>query len=258
MIALIDGDSLLYKIGFIFQETNNWNELEVELGLDEPLYIVDTDIVSAKNAIDALIDNIMFKTGTDDVEIWLTGYNNFRYQVDPTYKHNRSKAIKPVLYTELWDYICKKYKANIAHGYEADDVVVYKKTIKPNKYVLCAIDKDVLCQTVGTHYNYTKDEMITITKQEAIRFAYYQTLVGDKVDGYPGCPGIGPVKAKQLLDKAEDTTDDIELSYWLETKQAFEAKGLTEEDAIKQMRLANMHQLDDTKIKLWKPPKHLG
>jgi 5'-3' exonuclease len=28
----------------------------------------------------------------------------------------------------------------------------------------------------------------------------YQVLVGDSTDNYPGCPGIGAVKANKLLD----------------------------------------------------------
>lgn len=35
-------------------------------------------------------------------------------------------------------------------------MVVYLKTTHPLQYVLCAIDKDVLYQTEGNHYNYNK------------------------------------------------------------------------------------------------------
>ena len=245
MKALIDGDSLLYKAGFTFEEKFDWNELEVELGKSQPQYDYDTDLVAAKNAVDALIEAILFHTGTYEVEIWLSSPSNFRFTVDPTYKSNRSNSRKPLLYQELLAYLTKKYNVYTAEGYEADDKVVYLKTTYPDDYFLCAIDKDVLYQTEGTHYNYHTSSMITVTKEEADRFAYYQCLVGDQVDGYPGCPGIGKVKATKLLDESTD--------YWKTVVDTYKSKGLTEADALKQMRLANMHQLHNNIIILWSP-----
>ena len=256
MIALIDGDSLIYKIGFTFEETIVWNEDEVDT---EPIVSTHLDYHNAYSAIDSLIESIMFKTCSSSVQLWLTKGNNFRYTVDSTYKHNRKENRKPQMYQELFNYLVDNYNANIANGYEADDVVVYLKSTYPDEYILCAIDKDVLYQTTGYHYNYNKEEFITVDDYMATRFPYLQTLTGDQVDGYPGCKGIGAVKANKILDKAEELAikHNIPLieSYWIEIVKTFEEKGLTEEDAITQMRLANMKQFNGKIIDLWTPLK---
>lgn len=256
MVALIDADSLIYKTGFTFEQKFNWNELELELGIEEePDSYTHSDLLLAKNAVDALVENIKFNTGCDEVEMWLTKGHNFRYDVYKDYKHNRKDSRKPMDYDNLWDYLVTKYGAKVAEGFEADDIVVYKKTKDPENYFLCAIDKDVLLQTVGTHYNYNKDEFITVTEEDAERFFYFQTLTGDVVDGYPGCPGIGKARADKILDEeAEDEEDSL----WSRVVATYEARGLTKEDALVQARCASMHQLYEDKkgnykVKLWTP-----
>lgn len=244
MIALIDGDSLIYKIGFTFQETIVWNEDDVDT--KDKIVSTYADLQSGYKAIDSLVDSIMFKTNCDEVEIWLTkSGSNFRHVVYSDYKHNRKASAKPILYDALFEYLIKHYNANVTVGYEADDMVVYLKTTNPSDYFLCAIDKDVLYQTVGNHYNYNKEEFIKVNEKEADRFAYYQCLVGDTTDGYPGCPGIGDKKATKLLDESDD--------YWKTIVETYKSKGLTEYDAIVQMRLANMHQFNGKIIELWTP-----
>lgn len=98
----------------------------------------------------------------------------------------------------------------IAVGIEADDMVVYLKDNNYDKYILCAIDKDVLYQTEGSHYDYGRETTVTINKDEAIWFAYYQTLSGDATDGYKGCPGIGKVKATKLIEGIYDEVEIME------------------------------------------------
>ena len=78
---------------------------------------------------------------------------------------------------------------------------------------------------------------------------YFQTLAGDTSDGYKGCPGIGKVKANNAL---VDCNNEVEM--WEATIELYEAKGLTAEDAVLTMQLANMHQLHGDSIILWQPP----
>jgi len=103
------------------------------------------------------------------------------------------------------------------------------------------IDKDVLYQTEGTHYNYHTDEFVETTKEEATYYAYLQTLMGDPSDGYTGIPRVGKVKATKILD---GLTSEQEM--WEAVVAAYEEKGLTVDDAINTMRLANMHQYNGT------------
>ena len=248
MIALIDADSLLYKVGFAIEDKVIWNEQEVALGLEEPEIEYYTDIEQCKTTFEQMVDNIVFATDCDSAYLVFSGKGNFRLDLPSSYKENRSETRKPLGYQELRDFAEDVYHSYTPEGMEADDYVVYMKTTYPEDYILCAIDKDVLYQTVGTHYNYGKDEEVTVTEWEAIKFAYYQTLTGDTSDGYKGAIGIGPVKANNILANCE-TEEEL----WKAVVATYEERGQTEEEAIWTMRLANMHQYDGTKIVLWKP-----
>lgn len=248
MIALIDADSLLYKAGFSFEDKTCWNELEIEIGIEEnPVTTISSDLLLSKNAIDATIEHIKFKTGCDEVELWITGNSNFRFNVMSTYKGNRVDCRKPLDYNELYKYLVNKYKANIANNVEADDMVVYLKKEYPDKYVLCAIDKDVIYQSVGTHYNYNKDEFVEVTPREAERFFWFQVLTGDTVDGYKGCIGIGKAKATKLLDSIEEecraTKGLFGSCYKREVLRIYLENGQSEEEFLATCRVANMHQI---------------
>jgi DNA polymerase-1 len=239
MIALVDADSLLYKIGFTFQEKTDWGEGE---GVS-----VTADIQSAKVAIDGQIEAIRFATGCDEVELWLTGGDNFRHTIVDDYKANRT-ADKPILHTGLWQHLVDNYDTKVAMGYEADDKVVYLKKHYPDDYFLCAIDKDILYQCVGTHFNYNKGETVTTTPKEALRFFFFQCLVGDPTDNYKGVTGIGKVGANKLLDIAEDTKQPLWKSYYTTTIETImERMKMSERKAkayfLTQARLASMHQL---------------
>ena len=275
-IALIDADSFLYRAGFALEEE-----------LDNGTFHVD--LRNAKDFLDGLIDGILFNTECDDYELWLTGKENFRYKIaeeslKDSYKFNRKESRKPDKFDEMWDYLRIHHKAKVTPFCEADDVVVTKKTESPDVYVLCAIDKDVLYQTEGTHYNYGKDEFVTVSKEESIYYAYLQTLTGDTTDGYKGCFRIGPAKAvailgvpygngkmlKDLLQKAKVKPEKIkellkgtqydERQMWARVLCNYRRSKQSPQEALATMRLANMHQLvrdhkGKLKLNLWTPVK---
>lgn len=248
-IALVDADSMIYKVCFALEEKEVWNEWEVEQGIDEELDITySIDLDQCYSNFDKMVEDILY--GADCTESFLvfSGEGNFRLDLPTPYKGNRKGMRKPSGYDELLEYAKSNYYNLVTKGFEADDYVVYQKTAFPYKYVLCAIDKDVIYQTVGEHFNYGKYEFIETDKIDAIKYAYQQTLSGDTTDGYKGCPGIGEVKATKALEGIED-----EEEMWRVVVDLYEKKGLTEEDAILTMQLANMHQYDGHKINLWKP-----
>ena len=249
MIALIDADSLLYKVGFAIEDKVIWNEQEVEAGLEEPEVDYYTDLDQCTKTFDQLVDNILFATDCDSAFLVFSGGGNFRMGLPTSYKEHRKDSRKPMCYEELRAYAATNYLTYVPTNMEADDYVVYLKTTNPEDYILCAIDKDVLYQTEGTHYNYGKDEEVTIDAFEAIWYAYYQVLTGDTSDGYKGLVGVGPVKAKKILDGCK-TEEEL----WKAVVEAYESRGQTEDEALQTMRLANMHQFNGEEIVLWEPP----
>jgi DNA polymerase-1 len=79
-----------------------------------------------------------------------------------------------------------------------------------------------------------------------------QTLTGDAVDNYKGCPGIGVKRALGLLFNKKPN------EYWEIITKAFEKAGLTEMDALVQARMARILRTDDYNIQkgevyLWSP-----
>ena len=64
-----------------------------------------------------------------------------------------------------------------------------------------------------------------------------QTLAGDSTDGYSGAPGFG-VKTSQKFFEENGYT-------WNSVLEAFGKKGLTEEDALMNARLAKILTADD-------------
>lgn len=250
MKALIDADSLLYKVGFAIEEKTKWNEMDVLAGLEDELDITrDTDLQTCYQAFDKMVENIMFAVDCNEAYLVFTGGHNFRLDIPMSYKENRKSSSRPIGYNELLDYVLQTYEGEITDGIEADDLVVYMRTHSEDEWILCAMDKDVLYQTVGTHYNYHNDSEVDVDEFEAIYFAYYQTLAGDRSDGYIGCKGIGDKRATKILADCK-----TELELWEAVVKTYESKGQTEDDAIQTMRLANMHQWDGKAIVLWEPP----
>ena len=89
-----------------------------------------------------------------------------------------------------------------------------------------------------------------ITAEEGAKWHLIQTLAGDQTDGYSGVPGIGVKRAETLFYK--------EGYSWTTVVKAFTDKGLTEDDALLNARLARILTIDDydtneQQPKLWSP-----
>ena len=87
-----------------------------------------------------------------------------------------------------------------------------------------------------------------------------QALTGDTVDGYAGCPGVGPVAAEKILKEfmAEEAFDVK--AAWSAVVEAYSKKGLGEEEALTQARVARICRAEDydfkrKTVKLWTPVK---
>ena len=110
-------------------------------------------------------------------------------------------------------------------------------------------------QTEGEHYNYVKDEFITVTKEDTIKYLFYQALVGDASDGYKGCKGVGDKGAKKLLDELtlgkKIPVDKLEGYLYKMLLPTFISKGHSEDYFLQTLRLASMHQYNGSTVDLF-------
>jgi DNA polymerase-1 len=120
------------------------------------------------------------------------------------------------------------------------------------KTMIVTMDKDL--KTIpGTlwHLNQKLEgTKIQVTDKDAWEWFLTQTLTGDVTDGFPGCPGIGPVSAKKLLETKGANWDTV--------KHAYIKAGLTEDDALVQARCARILHASDwdfekSEVILWTP-----
>lgn len=181
--------------------------------------------------------------------------STFRYRIFPDYKANR-KGSKPEVYWDVVDHIEENYKVVRIDGLEADDVMgIYGTSKKLDNPTVISIDKDI--QSLPTRI-FIPDKFRRPIKQRLSQANYHwmmQTLTGDTVDNYKGCPGVGEKTAVRLLAGGHSLD-----SWWPIVVEAFEKKKLSEEDAILQARLARILRREDWDkeagtISLWHPAK---
>lgn len=184
MKALIDGDILVYRIGFASEE--------------------ETESIAMARCSEFIEDLILFN-GFGEYQGYLTGKKNFRNEVAVTapYKGNR-KSAKPKHYQLLRDYMESAWAFTMIEDQEADDAIgIAAYEMEVGEYCICSIDKD-LDMLRGDHYNFVKDERYFITEEEGIKNFYKQLLMGDRVDNIIGIKGIGTVKAERLLKECKN------------------------------------------------------
>lgn len=145
----------------------------------------------------------------EDYKGFLTGKGNFRESIAVTvpYKGQRI-AEKPVHLQALRDHLVSSWGFEVVHGIEADDAVgIAAYALAEDESIMVHIDKD-LNQFRGWHYNYRKKEKYHVTEFEGLTAFYTQILTGDRIDNIVGLKGIGPVKAKRIL---QECTNENEL-----------------------------------------------
>lgn len=181
-MLLIDGDIFCYRVGY---SCNAESEAVC-------LYTLDQYLAS-----------ILLVFDPSPYEVVITGKGNYRDTVATTapYKGNR-KTDKPVHYHAIREHLRTAWLALETQGIEADDLISTLAT-QHQGAVIISIDKD-FDQVPGKHYNFVKHLHYNITKPEGLLNFYMQILVGDRIDNIIGAAGIGPVKARKLLeDKTE-------------------------------------------------------
>ena len=214
---LIDADYLIYSIGFASEE--------------------DSEKFAKSRLVETLEDLVYLHLKADSYEAFLTGKNNFRYDIAKTvpYKGNRKDSKKPKHYDALRSHMVKRLGAVIVDGQEADDEVAIRMTKEPDQYMLVGVDKD-LRQIPGWHHNPVKAQTEYIDEFQAYKAFCTQLLTGDRVDNIPGLEGIGPVKAEKALKECKTKEELLKATWAVYQEKEHDLEYLTEQGQLLWLR----------------------
>ena len=237
MKLYIDADYIVYK-GCAAAET------EVDWGSD--IIMVTSKFSDAYANVLKDINKIVGEFGgfTEPV-LFFSDSVNVRKTILPSYKGHRNRK-KPCGYRRVINQLKTEYEVVIMDSLEADDAMgIYATKFSGN--VIVSPDKDMR-QIPGSLYNL--DERITVTPEEGAKWHLIQTLAGDQTEGYSCAPGVVVKRADILFDKHGYS--------WATGVKACVEKGLNEDDALMNARLAKILTLDDydtkkQEPKLWSP-----
>jgi DNA polymerase-1 len=231
--------------------------VEREVTWDDQNHVLYSNCEEAWEVFEGIIKDLEdaiggIATGTLHYQMALSGSNNFRRTICPGYKAGRSR--KPLCYAQLVEKVLREHPALIVDSLEGDDLLgIWATNGRASNPIIVSDDKD-LQQIPGSLFR--QGECRQITPEQADYFWMFQTLTGDATDGYMGLPGCGPVTATKLLQ------GEAPLSIlWERVVEAYEAKGLSAEDALLQARLARILRVEDwdtekKEVILWDPERH--
>ena len=190
-MILIDGDMLVYRVGF---------------ACDEEEERVATQTMG--NYITEMVFDLA--EHYDKHRVFLTGNSNFREEVavSQPYKGDRP-ARKPVHKDALREYLINEWGATVSDNKEADDDIAIQAAKLDYDCIICSLDKDfkqIPCQL----YDYVKKKLTAVNFEEASLWIYKQALMGDRVDNILGVRGIGPKKADALIDPCKSEVEAFE------------------------------------------------
>lgn len=283
---LVDGDTIAYMAAAAVQGT-----MESFDGFVQPF----AKIEQGEGCVDSMLQGLFRDLGATGMQVYLSDpEGSWREEYVKNYKgdrnvqgHGRDETIRPLLLGRLKEYLRVKYDASHWAALEADDtlgILMTTPDLFPGKRIMVGRDKDF--NTIpGLHHQIGKDVddkgrpvVREVSESYARYFHLCQALAGDRVDGYPGCPGIGMERARKILAepyelvpeqgvvtrgprKGQTTTKYMKkpgASAWRCIVSHYEKEGLSEEDALRNARLAYiLHNEDYNRetgaIRLWVP-----
>ena len=237
MKLLIDADYIVYK---------SCAAAETEVDFGDDVILVTSNFSDALSATYRELTKIRDQFGSfTPLILFFSDTKNFRKKILESYKGHRNRK-KPCGYKRIINKLKTEFEVIIMPELEADDAMGIYATQNPGN-IIVSPDKDMR-QIPGELYNL--DEKFTVTKESGAAWHLIQCLSGDQTDGYGGVPGIGVKRAETLFNK--------EGYSWKTVIKAFKDKGLTEDDAILNARLAKILTIDDydtekQEVILWTP-----
>jgi len=232
MKLLIDCDYIVYKC---------CAAAETELDFGDDVILVTSLFSDAYRLVNKELEKIQSQFPfSEDILLFFTSPNNFRKKILPEYKGHRNRK-KPCGFKRVINQLKNDYQVIVKPTLEADDSLgIYATKYEGNMIV--SPDKDMR-QIPGKLYDF--NETVDITPEEGAKWHLTQTLSGDNTDGYSGVPGIGQKRAQKIFKEKGYT--------WQAVVETFEEKGMTEQDALINARLARILTTNDYDHETKKP-----
>ena len=238
-MLLIDSDFLAYKAA---------QACEIGIDFGNDVVISQSQFSDVLRVFENELGKVTKAMMNDDFVLYFSSTNNFRKKIFPDYKGHRMKR-KPLGYRRLINHCKENYKFCILPTLEADDAIGIDATrFADPENIVVSPDKDM--KQIPSNLWNLSDDVVEITVEDGDRWHLIQTLSGDPTDGYSGCPGIGVKRATELLDKNENQ--------WEAVTKAFRDRGLSDDDALLNARLAKILRQEDYDLTnsqpiLWNP-----
>lgn len=227
MKPLVDADVLLYEVGFACE----YGKEEIP-SFEYAKEIMDARIEGICKAVNATEKPALYLTGKGNFRENIAKrkeykgnrkaekpfhYPNLKVYLIASYGATVVDGMEAddAMAIAQWNHIGHlKFKVQKRDGTPVD-LSKYKNDGHARSTIICTRDKD-LRMVPGWHYGwesgkqgefgpefvdeigYLKDKGKKVVGT-GLKFFYYQLLVGDSVDNIPGCPGVGPKKAYNLL-----------------------------------------------------------
>lgn len=240
MKALIDTDIIIYEAASICEASVPWPYGDA----GEVLWTRHAHIDEAWARLWDSIETLRDKAGADEAVLCVTDTTNFRSEFYGEYKSHRKPSVKPLLVPVLRERIAQHPQGMQRPGLEGDDIMgILATRPKAGDVVMVTIDKDL--KTIpGRHFQFRSGNSFEVTEAEANQYFLQQTLSGDATDGYPGCRGLGPKKAYNLVPDPVPTKDVP--AVWRDVVvPAYEKAGFDETFALSQARCARILRASD-------------
>ena len=224
MKLLIDADFTVYKC---------CAAAETEIDFGDDVIVVTSKFSEAYACVMREIKKIQRHFGSfDDIILFFSSPDNFRKKIQGDYKGHRNRK-KPCAYKRVINKLKTEFEVITMPTLEADDAMGIYATKYPGN-IIVSPDKDMR-QIPGMLYNL--EESTLIKPEEGAKWHLVQSAAGDNTDGYSGIPGIGIKRATQMFEEKGWS--------WKTLRDAFKEKGLSEDVALMNARLAKILTTDD-------------
>ena len=237
MKLLIDCDFVVYKC---------CAAAEAEIDFGDDVIVVTSSFKEAYSCVKRELKRIENKFGSfDEMILFFSDSKNFRKDIQKNYKGHRNRK-KPCAYRRVINKLSEEYSVIKMPTLEADDSMGIYAT-KHTGNIIVSPDKDMK-QIPGMLWNF--EESTLIKPEDGAKWHLIQAMAGDNTDGYAGVPGIGVKRAVALFEEKGYS--------WKTVVEAFKEKGLSEDIALENARLARIlttEDYDDEKMEpiLWNP-----